>query len=138
MSTEATTAAAAAFRTSMQQRDFTAAAGTLADDVAFRSPVLDEPWRTKAVVRRLGPAMVSVLDDTRVTGEVTNEDRAILTFTARCGGTYVEGVEILDLDADGKVADMAILIRPLSALHAVAKAMARAVDPALLSEHAAT
>src|SRR3954447_2787505 len=137
MSTAATTAAAA-FRTSFQQRDFTAAAATLADDVAFRSPVLEEPWRTKPVVARLGPAMVQVLDAPRFTGETIDGDRAILTFTARCGGTDVEGVEILDLDAGGKVGEMAILIRPRSALHAVAKAMARAVDPALLERHAAT
>src|SRR4051812_19689128 len=134
----AATIAAAAFRTSFEQRDFTAAAATLADDVAFRSPVLEEPWRTKPVVARLGPAMVQVLDAPCFTGETIDGDRAILTFTARCGDTDVEGVEILDLNADGKVGEMAILIRPLPALHAVAKAMAKAVDPALLSGHAAT
>src|SRR3954447_8485250 len=137
MSTAATIAAAA-FRTSFEQRDFTTAAAVLADDVASHSPVLEEPWRTKEVVERLGPAMVQVLDEPRFTGETIDGNRAILTFTARCGDTDLEGVEILDLDAGGKVGEMAILIRPLPALHAVAKAMARAVDPALLAQHAAT
>src|SRR3954462_6125348 len=108
MSTAATTAAAA-FRASFEQRDFAAAAATLADDVAFRSPVLEEPWRTKAVGARLGPAMVQVLDAPPFPGETIDGDRAILTFTARCGETDVEGVEILELNADGKVGDMAIL-----------------------------
>ena len=133
-SSDASTAAAA-FRTAFERRDFAPAAAVLADDVAFRSPVLDEPWRTKPVLERLGPAMIAVLDDARFTGEVTQDRRAILTFEARRGATHVEGVQILDVGDDGKVAEMAILIRPLSALHAVAKAMSELVDPALLSEH---
>ena len=42
---------------------------------------------------------------------------------------------MLDVDDAGKVTDMAILIRPLTALQSVAAAMAKSVDPALLAEH---
>ena len=130
-------AAAAAFAKAFTDRDFRPAAAVLADDVVFRSPVLAEPWRTKPVLERLGPAMVGVLDEPRFTATLSDGDRAVLMFTARRDDHDVEAVQILGLDGNGKVAEMAILIRPLPALQAVARAMGRAVDPELLAGHEA-
>jgi hypothetical protein len=61
--------------------------------------------------------------------------RAFAVFTAERAGTALEGVQVVDVGADGKVTDLAIFIRPLPALRAVADAMASAVDPDLLRGH---
>ena len=128
-------AAADAFTTAFTTRDFTPAAAVLADDVAFRSPVLARPWRTRPVLERLGGGMVGVFGDVGFAPPVVGEQRAVLSWTGSVGPLDAEGVLLLDVGADGLVADMAILIRPLTALQAVAQAMAAAVDPALLAEH---
>ena len=52
-----TVQAADAFRRAFAERDFSPAAEVLADDVAFRSPVLGDPWRTRAVLERLAGAV---------------------------------------------------------------------------------
>src|SRR4051794_30005632 len=132
---DAATTAATAFTTAFTQRDFGPAAATLADDVAFRSPVLARPWRTRAVLEQLGPGMVGVFDDAAFSPLVVAGDRAVLSWTGRVGELEAEGVLLLDVGAEGTVTDMAILVRPLSALQAVAQAMAAAVDPELLARH---
>jgi hypothetical protein len=128
-------AAAEAFRAAFETSDFAPAAAVLADDVAFRSPVLARPWRTRAVLERLGPGMVGVFGDVDFAPPVAGEQRSVLSWTGTVGELDAEGVLLLDVGADGLVSDMAILIRPLTALQAVAQAMAAAVDPALLAEH---
>ena len=136
MSPSPAMAAATAFQDSFVGRDFSAAAQTLAPDVAFRSPVLAKPWCGKEVLQRLGPVMVEVLCDPVFAAPMADGDRALLMFTARHEGLEVEGVLALDVNAEGDVSDMAILLRPLTALAAVAQAMARRVDPELLAGHA--
>jgi hypothetical protein len=110
-------------------------AGHLADDVVFRSPVLERPWSTRPVLERLGPAMVSVLDRLVVTDTAVIDGRAFVVFTAERAGTALEGVQVVDMGADGKVTDLAVFIRPLPALVAIAEAMRSAVDPDLLTGH---
>jgi hypothetical protein len=132
---DAAATAATAFTTAFAERDFRPAAATLADDVAFRSPVLARPWRTRAVLEQLGPGMVAVFDDASFAPPVVAGDRAVLSWTGRVGALDAEGVLLLDVGAAGTVTDMAILVRPLTALQAVAQAMAAAVDPELLAGH---
>ncbi len=131
----ATDATADALKAAFLGRDFTLVSHRLADDVTLRSPVLETPWSTSAVLDRLGPAMVSIFDDLSFADTVVSGRRAFLVFTARCDRTPLEGVQIVDVDADGQVTDLAILIRPLPALIAIADAMRSAVDPDLLAQH---
>lgn len=129
------TAAVAGFTSAFLERDFGHVAPFLADDVTFRSPVLEAPWQTKAVLTRLGPAMVSILEDVSFAEPAVSGQRAILSFTGTCSGVELEGTQVIDVDHSGLVTDMAILIRPLPALLAVARAMGAAVDPDLLAGH---
>src|SRR5947199_9054526 len=122
------TPAVAAFETAFRERDFSHAAAHLADDVVFHSPVLVEPWRTKPVLERLGPAMVSIFDEFAMRPALHTHDRAVALFGARLGEIEVEGALALEVGADGLVHEFAILIRPLPALNAVARAMSDAVD----------
>ena len=122
-----TTSAATAFQQAFAARDFAPAAAVLAEDVVFRSPVLHEHWRTRPVLERLGPAMVSIFDEIEFGPVAEQGDRALLPFTARMGEAELEGVQLIDAGADGLVAEFAIFIRPLSGLQAVAAAMAAAL-----------
>ena len=134
MSDHAATAAHA-FRRAFEQRDFAPAAATLAGDVVFRSPVLARPWRTRPVLEQLGASMVGVFGEQRFAPVVAGADRAYLSWTGTVGELDAEGVLVLDVSPSGTVTDLAILIRPLSALQAVAASMGAALDPQLLAEH---
>ncbi len=132
--TEAT--AVEALKAAFVERDFSRLSGRLAAGVVLRSPVLETPWSTRAVLDRLGPAMVSILENVTFTETVFVGRRAFLVFTAKRGETPAQGVQIVDVDARGQVTELAIFIRPLPALAAVAEAMKSAVDPELLGTHA--
>jgi hypothetical protein len=127
--------AADAWITAFRTRDFGPAAAVLADDVAFRSPVLARPWRGRAVLEQLGPAMVRVFGDATFTARAEAGSTAFLLFEGRVAELDAEGVLVLETDDDDRVAGMAILIRPLTALMAVAERMGAAVDPELLAGH---
>jgi hypothetical protein len=135
MAATPTTTALQAFEEAFRARDFAPAAAVLAHDVAFRSPVLAEPWRTRPVLERLGPAMMGVFEDMVFAAPLAQGSRGIALFTARRDGVEAEGALVLEVGADGLVTDVAILVRPLPALIAVARAMGAAVDPALLAGH---
>lgn len=127
--------AADAMRRAFIERDFSLAAGTLAENVVLHSPVLERTWSTKAVVERLGPAMMSVFEDIRFAPVITDGDAAVVSFKARCGPVDAQLIEVLYLDDRGKVAELTLYIRPLPALRAVARAMQARVDPDLLAAH---
>ena len=85
--------AADAWITAFQTREFTPAAAMLAEDVAFRSPVLARPWRGREVLERLGPAMIGVFDDATFTaraddpgGDRTGHERDERDGPGRGGG----------------------------------------------------
>jgi hypothetical protein len=127
--------AADAMQRAWLRGDFSLAAPTLADDVVLNSPVLERPWSTKAVVGRLGPAMVSLFEDVELAPVIASGDTAVVSFKARHGSIDTQLIEVLHLGEDGKVAELTIYIRPLPALLAVARSMQARIDPDLLAAH---
>ena len=49
----------------------------------------------------------------------------MLAFNARVGDRELDGIDLLRFDDEGKVCEMAVYIRPLSGLNALAEAMRR-------------
>jgi hypothetical protein len=127
--------AAEAMQAAFREGDFSMVADRLADDILFNSPVLERPWTSRAVVERLGPAMVAVLERIEFGPVVIHGRRAILPFSAHRGSVAVDAIEVMDVDDAGKIAELTIYIRPLPAVHAVAKGMQELIDPDLLAEH---
>ena len=115
-----------AFRSAVEARDPGAIAACLADDVRFRSPVVFRPYEGRDVVALiLTEGAMKVLGDFRYTDRFEGQDSAALIFSARVGDREVEGLDLLRFDADGKVRELTVMARPLSALTALAEAMAR-------------
>jgi hypothetical protein len=53
-----------------------------------------------------------------------------LIFRAAVGGRELEGLDLLRLDDDGLIADLTVMIRPLSGLLALAQALGPKVEAA--------
>jgi hypothetical protein len=99
-------------------------AGLLADDVEFRSPALYAPQQGKALTTAYLSAALAVLGPTlRYVHEWFDESSAALEFEADLDGTYVNGIDILRWNPDGRVTGFSVLVRPLRALERLIELM---------------
>ncbi|WP_328558982.1 nuclear transport factor 2 family protein [Streptomyces coelicoflavus] len=115
-----------AFREAVEAHDLDAVEALLADDVVFSSPVVFKPYRGRAVTASILRAVERVFEDfryERVIGEADGRDHALL-FTARVGDREISGCDFLHLDASGRIAELTVMVRPLSGAQALQTAMA--------------
>ena len=112
------------FQKAILAGDLDALADVLAPDVTFWSPAAHKPYEGHAAVMRMLTAAHHVLAGLTYTEAVESDERTVLFFTARVGGRDVEGIDALRFDAEGRVRELLVMIRPHSALEAVMAAMA--------------
>ncbi len=114
------------FRAAVEAGDMDAAVALLADDVEFHSPVVHSPYRGRDAVAPILHAVAQVFEDFRYVTEVGGGDDGVdevLVFRAHVGDRQLEGIDLLHHDASGAIDRLTVMIRPLSALQAVAAAM---------------
>lgn len=120
----------------------------LHDDVVFYSPVVFTPQRGKDVTKmyleaagatigggsgseaRGSDGTAAVAPGLRYVSEVMSGDRAVLEFEAEMDGKYVNGVDIITCDDNGKIIEFKVMIRPLQAINAVHDAMRAMLEQA--------
>ena len=114
------------FRAAIEARDIEAAVALLADDVEFRSPAVFRPYRGRDAVAEILRAVLGVFEDFRYVRESGAADAAdhALFFQARVGDKQLEGCDFLHVDDNGSIDELVVMVRPLSALRALADAMA--------------
>jgi SnoaL-like domain len=113
------------FRAAAESKDFTAIDELFTDDVVFRSPVVFKPYEGREAVAMILGAVVRVFEDFRYTDQVESGDAAALAFSARVGDRELDGIDFLHFDEEGRVDRMAVYVRPMSGVHALAEAMQR-------------
>jgi hypothetical protein len=64
----------------------------------------------------------------RYTKQVLDGDTAVLEFETTVGGKYVNGVDIIRCDDDGKIVEFRVMIRPLQAVNLVHEQMKAALE----------
>ena len=102
----------------------------LTDEVEFRSPAVFKPQRGKAVATLYLTSAIEVLGPTlRYIGQWHDQSSAVLEFEAELDGKYVQGVDMLRWNDDGKLTGVTVLIRPLSGLRRLIELMAGLVTP---------
>jgi SnoaL-like domain len=116
------------FRAAAESKNFSAIDELFAEDVAFRSPVVFKPYEGREAVAMLLGAVVQVLEDFRYTDQVETGDAAALAFSARVGDRDLDGIDFLHFDSDGRVDRMAVYVRPMSGVTALAEAMKRKLE----------
>lgn len=122
------------FRVAAESHDINALLGTLAPEVVLHSPVTFAPYVGKQTVGGLLRLVSEAFDGWRCVEEVHAPDGVIgFVFHTRVEGRELEGVDLLRLDAHGLIADLTVMIRPLSGLIALAQAIGSKVDAAGLT-----
>jgi SnoaL-like domain len=118
------------FRAAAETKDFSAIDDLFAEEVVFRSPVVFKPYEGREAVAMLLGAVAQVFEDFRYTDQVETGDAAALAFSARVGDRELDGIDFLNFDSDGRINRMAVYIRPMSGVNALADAMKRQLETA--------
>jgi SnoaL-like domain len=111
------------FRQAAEAKDFSAIDEILSEDVVFRSPVVYKPYEGRDATAMLLGAVAQVFEDFRYTDQVETGDAAALAFSARIGDRELDGIDFLHFNGEGRVDRMAVYVRPMSGVHALAEAM---------------
>lgn len=101
-------------------------AAMLAEDAVFHSPVVHTPQAGKAVVMAYLVAASHVLgnDTFHYVRELVDGDEMMLEFVTELDGTTINGVDIIRWNAEGKIEDFKVMVRPLKAINKVWEMMA--------------
>jgi hypothetical protein len=118
------------FRTAAESKDFSALDELFADDVVFRSPVVYKQYEGRDAVAMLLGAVAQVFEDFRYTDQVETGDAAALAFSAQVGDRELEGIDFLHFDPEGRINRMAVFVRPMSGVNALAEAMQKKLEEA--------
>lgn len=114
----------------------------LADDVVFYSPVVFTPGRGKDIAKMYLQAAFATIGgeseqsaaadagesrDTKFqyTREVLAGNHAVLEFETEMSGKYVNGVDMITCNDEGKIVEFKVMIRPLQAVNLLHQKMAK-------------
>jgi hypothetical protein len=116
----------------------------LDDDVVFYSPIVYTPQAGKAITKLYlqaagqtlpgeKPAADAPAGDVPTTGFhytkiVMTGDTAVLEFETTVEGKYVNGVDIIRCNDEGRIVEIRVMIRPLQAINLVHQQMGRALE----------
>src|ERR1700712_818268 len=111
------------FRDAVQAGDLEAVHEALAPEVIFNSPVAFRPFEGRDVVVEVLKAVMETFEDFLYTDELAGATAHALVFSARVEDKQLWGIDLLRFDAEGRINDFTVLVRPLSATIALAQAM---------------
>ncbi|HJQ06300.1 MAG TPA: nuclear transport factor 2 family protein [Nocardioides sp.] len=106
-------------------RDTDALDDLLAEDAVFHSPAVHTPQEGKAITKHYLASAFDVLGPTLTYHrQWYAESSAVLEFTAALDGLSVQGVDMFEWDADGRITDFTVMARPFKGLVKLMELMA--------------
>ena len=117
-----------AFTSAVESWDRDALAAALAEDVVFRSPVVFKPYEGREATLAVLEAVSQVFEDFSYLDRVEGDSTAALIFRARVGDRELEGLDHLSFDAEGRITQLRVMVRPMSGMNALAEAMRRRLE----------
>src|SRR3954469_1969662 len=111
------------FRKAVEAQDLAAVSLLLAPDVTFQSPVTYKPYHGRDQVGFILATVAQVFEDFVYVDELETGTHSALVFRARVTGRDVEGIDLIERNAEGRITSLTVMVRPLSGLQALAEAM---------------
>lgn len=104
----------------------------VAEEAVFRSPVANSPYPGKKVVCIVLRGAMKVFQDFAYHRELFDSaNSACLEFSARVGDKTLKGIDLIKFDADGRIAEFEVMVRPATGVMALGEAMKATVGPAI-------
>ena len=105
------------FRVAAETKDLDLMRETLAEDVTFHSPVVFKAYEGLELTMVILSNVVEIFEGFRYLDEARGEGTVVLRFAARVDDKYeIEGVDYITLDAEDRVADLTVFMRPQKAV----------------------
>jgi hypothetical protein len=118
------------FRAAVESKDLAAIEALFTEEASFRSPVVYKPYHGREQIALILGAAARVFEDFSYLEQVETGDAAVLMFEARVGDKQLQGVDILRFGDDDRIAELTVMVRPMSGMHALAEAMQRMLESA--------
>lgn len=120
----------AAWHKILKTKDAAGLDDILADDVVFYSPVVHTPQVGKPITTLYLTAALHVFvnDSFKYLREVVSDNNAVLEFTTVIDGITVNGVDMLTWDANGRIIEFKVMVRPLKAINLIHKMMGEMLE----------
>jgi SnoaL-like domain len=116
------------FKAAAETKDFDAAADLFAEDVTFRSPFVHTLYEGLDAIKFILGNVVEVFENFRYIGQTETDDQAVLMFEANVGDRDLQGVDIFKFNAEGKISEMTVMVRPMSGLQALSEQMGKRLE----------
>ena len=105
------------FRRAAEAKDLDLLREALAEDVTFHSPVVFKTYEGRDVTMLILSNVVEIFEGFRYLDEARGDGTVVLRFAARVDDRFeIEGVDYLTLDAEGRVANLTVFMRPQKAV----------------------
>jgi hypothetical protein len=104
------------FRRAAEAKDLELLTATLHEDVVLHSPILFRGFEGREIVSQVLTHVAATLEGLTYVDELAGENTVALRFKANVGDRELEGIDFLELDEDGKVIELTVFMRPMSAL----------------------
>ena len=116
----------------MKSRDMDKLDELLADDVVFYSPVVYTPQKGKDITKMylmaaggvFGEGTKNEVSDSnksksnfKYIKEIIGKKSALLEFESEMDGIYVNGVDVISWNEEGKITEFKVIVRPLQAVN---------------------
>lgn len=104
----------------------------VAEGAVFRSPVANTPYPGKQVVCIVLRGAMKVFRNFVYRRELFDAENSVcLEFAASVGDKDLKGIDLVKFDADGKIVEFEVMVRPLTGVMALGEAMKASVGPAI-------
>jgi hypothetical protein len=113
------------FRSAVEAGEIDRALELFSPEVVFNSPVVFRPYHGREALGVILAAVTRVFEDFRYEREIGAEDASdhALLFRARVGDRELQGCDFLHTGQDGLIDEFSVMVRPRSAMLALAEAM---------------
>jgi len=97
----------------------------LADDAAFHSPVVHTPQTGKKLTSIYLSSALQLLaaqdteHDFKYVNEVTSDTHFHLEFECTIDGIRINGLDMIEINQEGKIVNFKVMIRPLKAINMI-------------------
>jgi DNA-dependent RNA polymerase auxiliary subunit epsilon len=104
----------------------------LANEVIFYSPIVWTPQEGKQITKLYLMAALEVFGgenaDFKYVKQVVDNNQFILEFVTLIDGVTVNGVDMIELNDDGKIISFKVMVRPLKAINKVHEKMGEMLE----------
>lgn len=107
------------------KKDMTGLAEIVHPNATFRSPMAFKPYQSAQAVVLIISTVMTVFEDFAYHRTLVSDDglSVVLEFSARVGERGLKGIDLIAFDADGKIVDFEVMVRPLNGLQALGAEM---------------